>query len=304
MAQKLFTQAFVRVLPEIYATKGYFINSFGGALQIADGISMADKFMKLKTINTKVKLQPYSTDAAVAFGAGTGNTNRFGERTEIIAVDTDIPYEAPMAIHEGIDRMTVNDDIDEAVTERLIKNGEAWTNYLNGLLSAELSAKASETLSGELTEEGVAKVFGDAFTKLVNNEINEALTKRAYVTPQVYNLIIDSKLATTAKQSSANIDNNSILMFKGFVVELVPENKFKEGEQIYFAVDNVGVAGVGVEVVRAFESEDFAGLAIQGAGKFAKYIPEENNIGVLKATLTAAAPVEDAQVEDAPVEGA
>lgn len=289
MAQKLYTQAFVRVLPEVYKTKGYFLNTFGGALQVTDGISMNDKFMTMKTINTQVKLQPYSKDAAVAFGAGTGNTNRFGERTEIIAQNTDIPYEAPMAIHEGIDRLTVNDAIDEVVTERLIKAGEAWTNYLNGILSAELSAKASAKLEGTLDEAGVTKAFSDAFTKFVNNEVDEALTKRAYVTPEVYNIIIESKLTTTAKQSTANIDNNSIVMFKGFVVELVPEGKFQEGEQIYFAVDNAGVAGVGIEIVRAFESEDFAGIAIQGAGMFAKYIPAANKIGVLKAALVPAA---------------
>ena len=35
------------------------------------------------------------------------------------------------------------------------------------------------------------------------------------------------------------------------------------------------------------DSEDFAGVALQGAGKLGKYIPEKNQDAILKAVLTA-----------------
>ena len=37
------------------------------------------------------------------------------------------------------------------------------------------------------------------------------------------------------------------------------------------------------------DSEDFAGVAIQAAAKFGKYIPEKNKKAILKAKLTQAA---------------
>lgn len=288
MAIKEYTKQFVRVFPEIYKVQGVFASTFGGEIQIKDGVSSKDVFMELKTVNADVTLNNYSMDENTAFGSGTGTTNRFGQRKEIKAVDSQVKYEKPLAIHEGIDRFTVNDNEEQVITERLVKHSEAWTEHVNGLLSKAISENASETLNGQLTEEGVIKAFAEAHEKMVNNKINKALTKKAYVTPAVYNIIIDSKLTTTAKKSGANVDEQSIYKFKGFIVEEIPESYFQEGEQVYFAVDNVGVVGLGVEIVRTFESEDFAGVALQAAAKYAKWIGEQNKKGILKAKLTPA----------------
>ena len=103
----------------------------------------------------------------------------------------------------------------------------------------------------------------------------------------MYNFLVDSKLATSGKQSSANIDNQTMFKFKGFVLVELPDDKFQEGEQALFVADNVGVAGIGVQVTRALDSEDFAGVALQGAGKYGKFIPTKNEKAILKATLTA-----------------
>ena len=70
----------------------------------------------------------------------------------------------------------------------------------------------------------------------------------------------------------------------------MPDTKFQKDEQIYFVADGVGVAGVGVQISRAMDSEDFAGIAIQSAGKYGKYIPAANQKAVVKAKLTASAP--------------
>ena len=287
MPIKEYNKTFVRIFPEIFQVQSHFLPTFGGGIQLKDGITSKDVFMELKTVNADVTMNDYSMDENVAFGTGTGNTTRFGQRKEIKAVDTQVKYEKPLAIHEGIDRFTVNDNEQQVITERLVKHSEAWTEYINGLLSKELSAKASKELTGQLDEAGVTKVFSDAHAEFVNSKINPTLTKRAYVTPQVYNIIIESKLATTAKQSGANIDEQTITKFKGFVIHELPESYFQAGEQIYFAVDNIGVVGLGIEVIRTFESEDFSGVALQGAAKYAKFIPDANVKGILKAKLGA-----------------
>ncbi|MEG8004562.1 capsid protein, partial [Listeria monocytogenes] len=86
---------------------------------------------------------------------------------------------------------------------------------------------ASETLSGTLNEDGLTKLFNDARKKLINNNVSKDIVWRAYVTADVYNLLVDSKLATTAKKSSVNIDENELYKFKGFVLEEYPDVYFQ-----------------------------------------------------------------------------
>ena len=99
--------------------------------------------------------------------------------------------------------------------------------------------------------------------------------------------MIDSNLAKTDKNSSVNIDEQSLYKFKGFELVELPDDQFETGENIYFTAIGIGVAGVGIEVARALDSEDFNGVALQGAGKYAKYIPEKNKKAIIKAKLTA-----------------
>ena len=124
--------------------------------------------------------------------------------------------------------------------------------------------------------------------KFVNNNVSTAVPWVAYVNADVYDLFVDSKLATTAKNSSANVDEQTLYKFKGFILSELPDEKFQTNEVAYFAADNVGVAGVGIQVTRAMDSEDFAGTALQAAAKYGKYLPEKNKKAILKATLTPA----------------
>ena len=287
MAIKIYTKQYAGMLQDIFEKKTYFLRAFGGALQTKDGVKDNENFLELKTSDTDVVIQAYSTDANVGFGTGTGASTRFGERKEIKSVDTQVPYEAPLAIHEGIDDFTVNDMPDQVVAERLALHAVAWAEYVDGLLGAALSEQASETLTGELTEEGVTALFAEAHKKFVNNKVSKSVAHVAYVNADVYNFLVDSKLATSAKQSSANIDEQTLYKFKGFVLLELPDDKFEEGEQVIFAADNVGVAGIGIQVARALDSEDFAGVALQGAGKYGKFIPAKNKNAILKAKLTA-----------------
>lgn len=289
MAIKVFTREYAGLLQDIFEKKQLFLRTFGGSLQVKDGITNKDTFIDLKVSDTDVVIQKYDTGENVAFGTGTGNSSRFGERKEIKSVDVQVEYEAPLAIHEGVDNFTVNDNADQVIQERAALHAEAWVEQINGMLSKALSANASKTLTGNLDEDGIVKTFNEASKIFVNNKVARGIARVAYVTSDVYNAIVDSKLVTTAKNATVNIDGNEYTKFKGFILAELAEEYFQKGENIVFAADNVGVAGVGIEVYRMLDSEDFAGVAIQSAAKFGKYIPEKNKKAILKAKLTKAA---------------
>jgi len=287
MAIKIFTKQYAGLLANVFEKKQHFLNTFGGKLQVQDGITNKDSFIDLKISDTDVVIQKYDMGENVAFGTGTGTSNRFGQRKEIKSVDKQVPYEEPLAIHEGVDNFTVNDNAEEVIQERAALHAEAWVEQMNGFLSKALSDAAHKTLTGKLTEEDVVKTFNEASKIFVNNKVSRDVGRVAYVTADVYNFIMDSKLVTTGKGSTVNIDDNEYLKFKGFILDELADEYFQKGENIIFAADNVGVAGVGIEIYRMLDSEDFAGVAIQSAGKFGKYIPEKNQKAVVKAKLAA-----------------
>lgn len=288
MAIKIFTKQYAGLLANVFEKRQNFLNTFGGKLQVQDGITNKDSFIDLKISDTDVVIQKYDMGENVAFGTGTGTSNRFGQRKEIKSVDKQVPYEEPLAIHEGVDNFTVNDNAEEVIQERAALHAEAWVEQMNGFLSKALSDAAHKTLTGKLTEEDVVKTFNEASKIFVNNKVSKDVARVAYVTSDVYNFIVDAKLVSTGKGSTVNIDDNEYLKFKGFILDELADEYFQKGENIIFAADNVGVAGVGIEIYRMLDSEDFAGVAIQSAGKFGKYIPEKNQKAVVKAKLAAA----------------
>lgn len=287
MAMKLYTQQYAGMLPSIFESKSAYLRAFGGNIQTIVGAEADEDYLKLKISDTDVVIQNYSTDANVAFGTGTGNSNRFGPRKEVKSIDMQVPFDAPLSIHEGIDRYTVNDIPEQVVAERLALHAVAWAERYDSIMMTVISEQASETLTGSLSEAGVTKLFADARKAFVNNKVSNSIAWVAYVTADVYNFLIDSELAKTDKSSSVNIDNQTMYKFKGFELVELPDDKFVATENAYFVADGVGQAGVAIPVARTFESEDFAGVALQGAGKLGKFIPEKNEKAILKATLTA-----------------
>lgn len=286
MAIKLYTKQYAGMLREIFESKSAFLRAFGGEIQTIEGAEADSNFLNLKISDTDVVIQNYDTGENVGFGTGTGSSNRFGARKEVKSVDLQVPFDTPLSIHEGIDSFTVNDIPDQVVAERLALHAVAWAERYDQVMSATISTAASATLTGELTEAGVTKTFADARKSFVDAKVSKNIAWVAYVTADVYNFLIDSKLASTDKKSSVNIDNQTMYKFKGFELEELSEDKFQTGENVYFAADGVGVAGLGIPVSRTIDSEDFAGVAIQGAGKLGKYIPAKNEAAILKATLT------------------
>lgn len=226
MAIKLYTKQYAGMLQDIFESKSAFLRAFGGEIQTIEGAEADSNFLNLKISDTDVVIQAYNTGENVGFGEGTGSTSRFGLRKEVKSVDLQVPFDTPLAIHEGIDSYTVNDIPEQVIAERLALHAVAWAENYDAVMSAELSANADETLTGELTEEGVTKLFADARKKFVNNKVSNSVAWVAYVNADIYNFLIDSKLATTDKNSSANIDEQSMYKFKGFILVELPDDKF------------------------------------------------------------------------------
>lgn len=288
MAIKIYTCDFAEQLPSIFETNSAFLRAFGGTIQTIEGAEADDTYLHLKTTDTDVVIQDYSTDANVAFGTGTGNTNRFGERHEVKSEDTEVKFDKPLAIHEGIDRYTVNDIPEQVVAERTALHSVAWAGHYDGIMSEVISEAASATIDGNLDEAGVVAAFAKASKTFTNNRVAKNVTRVAYVTSDVYNILIDSDLAKADKNSSVNIDDQTLYSFKGFLLSEQPDDVFQTDENIYFVADGVGVAGIGIPVVRVMDSEDFNGVVLQGAGKLGKFIPEKNKKAILKAKLVEA----------------
>lgn len=303
MTIKIYTRQYAGMLPDLFQRKAPYLRVFGGNLQVRSDAEYNENFLDLKISDTDVTIQEYNTGANVAFGTGTGNSNRFGPRKEIKSTDKTVEWENPLSIHEGIDRYTVNDMPDQVAAERLALHAVAWADYVNGWLGKAISDNASATLTGELNEAGVTKLFADAHKAFVNNKVSSSIAWVAYVNADVYNFLIDSNLAKTDKNSSANVDNQTLYRFKGFDLEELSDDQFQTDEVTYFTAIGIGVAGVGIEVARTLDSEDFNGVALQGAGKYAKYIPEKNKKAILKAKLAAPASEGGGNEEKQPEDG-
>lgn len=278
MATQLFSDRFVGLLPSVFRSQAAFAGVFGD-LQAVDGVSDADTAMRVKTNDLPTVVGTYSTDPNVAFGTGTANSSRFGQMKEVIYKDVAVPYSAPWAIHEGLDRFTVNANLDAAVADRLDKAAQAEVRALNAQLGAYLVSKAAADLG---SADDVVALFDKADEQMTELEVNVPVS--AYVAPDVYNKIIDNTLTTTGKKSSVNIDTNGVVEFKGFKVYKVA-SKYLGAAKAIFAPDGIGRAFAGISTLRTIEAIDFDGIELQGAGKVGQYISDEN----LKAVFTAGA---------------
>ena len=116
------------ILAAVFNAKSAFSGAFS-PIQTVDGITFNTKAFSVKTNATPVVIGTYSKDPNVGFGTGTGNSSRFGNRTEVIYADTDVDFSYELVIHEGIDIATVNAGLDDAVADRLEAQSIAQTRY-------------------------------------------------------------------------------------------------------------------------------------------------------------------------------
>lgn len=284
---RTYQKEFKGLLQAVFKKQSYFGDFFGGGIEALDGVQHNETAFYVKTSDIPVVFgDSYSKDENTAFGTGTSNSSRFGERTEIIYVDTPVNYSWGWTFHEGIDRHTVNNGFDVAVADRLDLQAQAKTQKFNVQHSKFIAASAgkSEPLT-DYTADSVLALFNNLSKYFTN--IHAIGEKVAKVNSDLYNAIVDHPLTTTGKNSASNVAGNEILKFKGFVIEEVPEDVL-EGNIAYAYIRGVAKAFTGINTARTVESEDFDGVALQGAGKAGEYIPEDNKKAVVKITGTGA----------------
>lgn len=273
---RLYQKQFIGLMQTVFGVQSTFTPTFG-ALQAIDGIQNNAIAFSVKANDVPVAVGTYNTDPNVAFGTGTSNSNRFGPMKEIIYGDIDVPYSFGWSFNEGIDQLTVNNDLNAAVADRLNLQAQAKTRLFNSKLGAYLVASAAADLGAV---DDVNKVFEAASERYTDLEV--VVPVRAYVTAEVYNSIIDHQLVTSSKGSAVNIDENGIVRFRDIIVTKTP-TRYMGGKSIIFAPDNVGRAFTGINVVRTIQSENFAGVALQGAGKAGQWISDDNRQAIFTA---------------------
>lgn len=286
-AVRTYQKDFKGLLQAVFKKQAYFADFFGGGLEALDGVQHNETAFYVKTSDIPVVFgEGYSKDENTAFGTGTSKGSRFGERTEIVYVDTPVNYTWGWTFHEGIDRHTVNNSFDVAVADRLDLQAQAKTQKFNAMHSKFIAESAGKTVSlTGYTAEGVLALFNELSKYFIN--IHAIGEKVAKVNADLYNAIVDHPMATTGKGSGANIDSNTILRFKGFVIEEIPDDVMHEGAVAYAYIRGVAKAFTGINTARTVESEDFDGVALQGAGKAGEYIPADNKKAVVKVTAGA-----------------
>lgn len=285
---RTYQKEFKGLLQAVFKKQSYFGDFFGGGIEALDGVQHNETAFYVKTSDIPVVFGAgYTKDANTAMGTGTGKGSRFGERTEIIYTDTPVNYSWEWNFHEGIDRHTVNNSFDVAVADRLDLQAQAKTQKFNYQHSQFIAASAGHTEPlTAYTDEAVLALFNKLHKYYVN--IHAIGEKVAKVNSDLYNAIVDHSLTTTSKGSAANIDSNGIVRFKGFVIEEIPEDVLADNVVAYVYIRGVGKAFTGINTARTVESEDFDGVALQGAGKAGEYIPEDNKKAVVKITGTGA----------------
>lgn len=276
----IYQKQFIGLMQTVFGVQSTFTPTFG-ALQALDGIQNNQIAFSVKANDVPVAVGTYNTDPDVAFGTGTSNSNRFGPMKEIVYGDIDVPYSFGWSFNEGIDQLTVNNDLNAAVADRLNLQAQAKTRLFNSKLGAYLVSSAAADL-GAVTD--VNEVFEEASERYTDLEV--VVPVRAYVTAEVYNAIIDHQLVTTSKGSAVNIDENGIVRFRDIVVTKTP-TRYMAGKSIIFSPDNIGRAFTGINVVRTIQSENFAGVALQGAGKAGQWISNDNRQAIFTAGASA-----------------
>lgn len=284
-AARSYQKQYKELLQAVFRTQAYFRDFFGGEIEALDGVQHSATAFSLKTSDIPVVVgSEYKKGANVAMGTGTGNSTRFGNRTEIIYTDTDVPYTWEWVYHEGIDQHTVNNEMQAAIADRLDLQAQAKIKEFNNKHSSFISSVAGETfeLKG-FDDNDINSLFDELYAHYLDNEVEG--TKIARVNAVLYNAIVNGGLSITTKGSSVGIDRNEVNMFKDFVIDPLPATLFQAGDLAYTYVPNIAKAFTGINTARTIESEDFDGVALQGAGKAGEFILDDNKLAVAKVVL-------------------
>ncbi|MGT2896251.1 major capsid protein [Streptococcus phage Javan174] len=284
-AARRYEKEYKGILSTVFGVRAAFAGALA-QIQILDGVQENAKAFSLKTNNTPVVIGTYATGANDGgFGDGSGANSRFGNLTEIKYENTDVEYDYTLAIHEGLDRYTVNNDLAAAIADRLKLQSEAQTRQMNTKIGKFLSDAAGQTEAlADFTEEKVKALFNKVSAYYINKEVTAPVA--IYLRPELYNAIIDMTANTSAKGSSVSIDNNGLARYKGFALVETPAQYFPSGTIAVFSPDGIVIPFVGISTARTIEATEFDGVKLQAAAKGGTYVLDDNKKAIVKVTGT------------------
>lgn len=268
------------MLSTVFGVRAAFTGALS-AIQVLDGVQENAKAFSVKTNDTPVVIGEYKTGATDGgFGDGSGANSRFGDLKEIKYQNTDVEYDYTLSIHEGLDRYTVNNDLNAAVADRLKLQSEAQTRKMNTRIGKFMSDNAGKTEAlADFTEANIKAHY-------VNKEVLAPVT--IYLRTELFNAIVDMGSNTSAKGSSVSIDENGLAKYKGFKLEEVPEQYFPSGTIALFSPDDIVIPFVGISTARTIEATEFDGVKLQAAAKGGTYVLDDNKVAIVKVTGTVA----------------
>ncbi|HEN7824061.1 TPA: phage capsid protein [Streptococcus agalactiae] len=285
-AARIYVPQYRNILSTVFNAKAAFRGALA-PLQTLDGIQNNAKAFSVKTSATPVVIgDDYLTGANDGgFGNASGKKSRFGDLTEVIYQDTDVPYDYELTIHEGIDRYTVNNDLNAALADRFNLQSIAQTRKVNVRTGKFLSDNAghSETLA-DFTEANVKTLFNTVDTYYTDLEVDAQIT--VYLKSELYNAVLDMASTTSAKGSSISLDENKLLKYKDFVLVKTPAKYFQTGVLAIFSPDGIVIPFIGISTARTVETEDFDGVKLQAAAKGGTYALDDNKKAIVKVTST------------------
>lgn len=280
-----YEKQYAGILQTVFGVRAAFTGALS-PIQVLDGVQENAKAFSVKINNTPVVIGTYKTGANDGgFGDGSGANSRFGDLTEIKYENTDVEYDYTLTIHEGLDRYTVNNDLNAAIADRLKLQSEAQTRQMNKRIGKYLSDNAGTTeVLADFTEDKVKALFNKVNAYYINEEVTAPVT--IYLRPELYNAIIDMTANTSAKGSSVSIDNNGLARYKGFALVETPAQYFDTGVVAVFSPDGIIIPFVGISTARSIEATAFDGVLLQAAAKGGTYILDDNKKAVVKVTGT------------------
>lgn len=275
MAIARYELQFKDLMPAIYNTAGAFVDALNG-LEITDGITESENAFYLKKAVTPVTINNYDPSK------GTDEDCAFGTLVKQTYTNVPAPYSLKLAANIGLDKFSVNNDLDFAVADTMEQISRAQLQKLNTEIGKILVNAAGKTID---TAKDVEDMFNQAAAELDEKEVIG--TRIAYVSPQVRSLLVDSGLTVVDKRSVIDITKDTVEMHKGFIIQVVPTTYLGSDVDAIFTVAHVGQAYMGISTMRALdEVPGFDGTQVQMSAKAGAIIPEENKPAVVVAKVT------------------
>lgn len=281
MPEKLYTEQLKTILPKIFDTQKAFVG-FTAPTQVVDGITFTTKAFTVKRNNQKAVINNYDKDKDLN---SLNGGSRFGKINEIVYQDIDVDYEYDDAINEGLDRAKVNENLDQAVADRMEQQGIAMTDISNKRIGLKLSQNANKvlTLGSSFTPEDIDTLFANAKNYLFNKKVSVDLV--AAVTSTVFSALQKYIQTKSLTGTVVDINNSTLLKYQGFTIEETPDDYFVAGEVAYFGASQIVTPFVGIEFEQSMPSSQFGGQVLLGYTKSGNYLAEEYQDAIAKAVI-------------------